>query len=231
MVNNQKGIPIKDGDQFVFYSNPFLFLRQAAKGLIKDAKQAATQNDRQTEANHSLGAIALLLLSAEALINRVYEDFIKSKLPRKIYEEITDKWSFTMKWYFSPFLWGSGGPDKTFKIDEEPWQSFSELKKIRDYFAHPKPLQYPLKVLDAAKKTVDFPAGDIPRWPQTQIPRDLHHLRASDAQKALDTLTRMIDKLDSLMDGVIKKEDWYLTEKMTKAEGFVAKENEDRNEI
>src|SRR5574341_89282 len=163
MADNQKGIPIKDGDQFVLYSNPFRFLRLAAEGLIEDAKQAATKNDKQTENNHSLGAIGLLLLCAEALINRVYEEFIKSKFPKRVYEEIIEKWSFTMKWYFSPFLWGSGGPDKTFKVDEEPWQSFSELKKIRDFFAHPKPLQLPLMVSDAAKKTVDFQEGDIPR--------------------------------------------------------------------
>lgn len=212
-IDNQKGIPIKNGDQLVLHSNPFRFLYLAAEGLINDAKQAATQNDRQTEANHSLGAIGLLLQFAEALINRVYEEFIKSKLPKRIYEEILDRWSFTMKWYFAPSLWGSERTEKTFKVDEEPWQSFSELKKIRNYFAHLKPLQYPHTVLNAKEKTI---AGDIPRWSQTKIPKDLNHFRASDAQKVLDIITRMIDKLDSFMDGVIKKEDWYLTEKYEK---------------
>jgi len=218
MLNNQKGIPIKDGDLFILYSNPFRFLYLAAESLIKDATQAATKNDRETEVNHSIGAIVLLLLSTEALINRVYEGFIRSKFPKWVNEEISDKWSFTMKWYFAPLLFEFRDNAKTFEVDKEPWQSFSELKKIRDYFAHPKPLSYPLTILNAEKKIMDFTEGDIPRWPQTKIPKDLNHLRVSDGQKVLETIKQMIDKLDSFMGGIIRKDNWFLTEQMHKDE-------------
>ena len=198
------------------YSNPFRFLYLAADSLIKDAKQAATKDDREAEVNHSIGAIVLLLLSTEGLINRVYEEFIRSKFPSWVNEEMMDKWSFTMKWYFAPLLFEFNDNAKTFEVDKEPWQSFSELKKIRDYFAHPKPISHPLTISNAEKKLVDFTKGDIPRWPQTKIPKDLHHLNFSDAQKVLETIKQMIDKLDSFMGGIIRKDNWYLAEQMRK---------------
>ena len=218
MLNNQKGIPIKDGDLFILYSNPFRFLYIAAESLIEDAKQAATKNNQQAEVNHSIGAIVLLLLSIEALINRVYEEFIKSKFPKLVNEEIKDKWSLTIKWYFAPLFFEFRDNATTFEVDKEPWQSFSELKKIRDYFAHPKPLSYPLTISNAEKKLMDYTEDDIPRWLQTKIPKDLNHLRVADAQKVLETIKQMIDKLDSFMGGIIKKDDWYLTEQIRKDE-------------
>lgn len=216
MINFQKGIPIKDGDSFILDTNPFRFLYLAAESLIKDAEQAVTKNERQIEVNHSIGVIVVLLLSTEALINRVYECFLRSKFPRQIYEEIMGKWSLTMKWYFAPLIYKSGGNNKTFDVKKEPWQSFSELKKIRDYFAHPKPAQFPFTVLDAKKKILDVNEGVIPRWPQTTIPKDLNHFRWNDAQTVLEIINKMIDKLDSFMGGTIKKDDWYLTEQMSK---------------
>jgi len=218
MLNLQRGIPIKDGDSFILDTNPFRFLYLAAESLIKDAEQAATKNEHQVEVNHSIGAIVVLLLSTEALINRVYECFLRSKFPRRIYEEIMGKWSLTMKWYFAPLLFKYRGNNKTFDVNKEPWQSFSELKKIRDYFAHPKPAQFPFTVLDAKKKILDVTGGDIPRWPQTRIPKDLNHLRGTDAQRVLEIINQMIDKLDSFMGGIIKKNNWYLTEQMSKYE-------------
>ena len=205
---------IKDGELLTLHSNPFRFLYLTAKRCICKAEQSKLKSDKESECNYSMAAIILLLLSSEALINRIYEKFIKSKLPKTIYREIVDRWSPIVKWYFAPLLFDHKR-GRTFEVDREPWQSFSELKKIRDYFAHPKPLRYPLTVLNAREKAVDF-AQEVPRWAQTKIPKDLHHFRVSDAKKTLEIINQMIDQLDSFMGGIVKKDDWYLQEELKK---------------
>jgi len=207
---------IKDGDLLILHSNPFRFLYLTAKSYIQKAEQAKLKNDKESERDYSMAAIILLTLSVEALINRIYEELIRDNLPNRIYREIMDKWSPTMKWYFAPLLFGQS-PDKTFKIDREPWQSFFELKKVRDYIAHLKPLKYIMVVKDAKEKIFDF-HGDIPKWRQTKIPKDLNHFQTTDAKRVLDIIDQTIEKIDFLMQGKIKRNKWYLTEKIEKKE-------------
>jgi len=217
MPEDQEKMYVQDGDLFTLYSNPFRFLYFSAKDLILNARQAKEKNDIEVENSYSIGAISLLLLSTEAFINRVYDGFLKDKFPQRINDEIESKWSITMKWYFAPLLFGSG--NKTFDFDKEPWQSFSELKSIRDYFAHPKTQKLPIAISSAQQKTFDFVKGEIPRWPQTRVAKDLHHMKVEDAEKIFQIINKMIDDLDSFMGGVIKKDNWYVSEHLVKSAG------------
>ncbi len=213
-MNDQNAFLIRDGEELVLSTNPFKFVYEDALFFQKAAENAT---DRNLEVRYARNAVLLFVIGMEALINRVFHYFIKDDFPAFVKEKICDL-PLDMKWYMAS-LWCSDDPKAlTYEADKEPFQSFRELIKIRNSYVHPFPQKWDLYVKMAQQKTVDYVDPNPLHWPQTKIPKDLHHFSKKSALKAKEVVDDMVNLLDGFLGGRIKRDDWWLTEIIDKHE-------------
>jgi len=184
----------------------YLHFRDAQK-----FQELASEEETKLESFYSRHAILSTIFAAEALINKIYDDFY-------LYDyalDIFDKMSIKEKWIIAPLVCGLKKPvSKKFNISQEPFQSFAEIIKIRNWYVHPKPDNYV-----PAQKTSDTISligenKNIPwvdtfkgkSWSQTHFPKNPFELNAKHADKATSILIEMIDELLVIFKGVFNKE-------------------------
>jgi len=175
---------------------------------------------------YSRHAILSAVFASEALINRVLNDFY---LPGEGAKSI-ERLNAPEKWYTAPLLCGeTKASDNTFDSSKQPFQSFVELNKIRNWLVHPKMGSYieatkdPKSSITLMSRGIEIPwvetlKSDV--WPITQIPLNPFELDESHAVTALEILDAMVNELKSLMTDTVT-DDWLyeiqLKEKVTKA--------------
>lgn len=169
------------------------------------------------------------VFACEALINRIYDDFYLPDSGKKIIE----KTNLFDKWFCAPIVCGiNKPPGMLFEINEEPFQSFKELIKIRNWLLHPKPgLYFPAfasgYILVDEDKNEVIPWVDVlkgERWPQTQIPVNPFELSSSDSAKILEIVDELITKLLSVFEEVID-------EKWLNSIGFIDKRMKEKQTL
>lgn len=163
-------------------------------------------------------SIISIVFTFEALINRVLFEFclFKSNI------ESFDKLSLPEKWLTVPLVCGKDKPiGKTFDTSCEPFQSFFELVKIRNWFVHPKPTNFipaektpwTIHIEDLNKEVpwVETKKGDF--WPHTRIPKNPFDLNENHSKKAINNFEAMKKKLLILFNGIFDEE-WLWTIKL-----------------
>ncbi|KPL00650.1 MAG: hypothetical protein AMJ91_03900 [candidate division Zixibacteria bacterium SM23_73_3] len=211
-MNEPSGFRIEDGERLVLSTNPFRFQYRDAV-FFQEAAEKAVKTP--LEPCYARNSVLLFVLAMEALINRVLDRHIRMDFPAFLREKFLDL-PLDMKWYMAP-LWCSGDTKpSTYEIDKEPFQSFRELIKIRNWYVHAKPERKPMKVISAQRGIVDYTDLNNLTWPQTKIPKDLNPFDKKCASKAKQVVDEMISLLDQFLGGKIKKDDWWLTETIDK---------------
>jgi len=179
-----------------------------------DAKKLAEWADNEQSKLRSLyarHAILSMVFASEALVNRVLADFYP---PVAGFESI-EKLSTRDKWYVAPLVCGKETPSgQTFDPSTEPFQSFSELIKIRNWLAHPKCGQFIDAAADGSTITVMKTGKEVPWvdtlkggiWPHTQIPMNPFELTGDHARKAIEVLDNMVKNLQDFLSEAITEE-------------------------
>lgn len=174
-------------------------------------------------------AILSTVFASEALINRILNDFSILKSGEKTIEKLT----IVDKWCLAPLICRTANQEiKTFDASEEPLQSFSELIKIRNWLAHPKPGEYIYATTDGVSTIILDTDAEVPwvetikgkTWPQTKIPFNPFELTSGHAEKALKIFDSMLNKLKEFLSDKIN-ETW-LSEI-----NFVSKDKSDAQKI
>lgn len=159
-------------------------------------------------------AIISIVFASEALINRIFNDFYLPDDGKKVIE----KSSLLDKWFMAPLLCGKNEPPGIkHSFSKEPFQSFKELIKIRNWLLHPKPgLFMPAfssgfildRETNIAIPWVDVLKGD--KWPQTKIPLNPFEISSVDSLKAINILDELIKWLLNCFNGTID-ENWLFS--------------------
>lgn len=208
---------IAKGDKFNYIANPFKIHYEDANNYFETSELHKRNGHQELEARSSRLSILLYVLALEALINRILDRFCISALPNFLKDEKI--YSLKSKFYLAPVLCGC---KERFKVDREPFQSFSEFVEIRNSYVHGKISIRKTKIVSSEKtqngRTVHILDDKFPEnlWSHTQIPKDFYIMKYEDALKAKDMAKAMIDELDRIFDGKIKKNNWYLSEEMKK---------------
>ena len=177
-----------------------------------DARHLAEMAEKETSKLKSLyarHAIISTVFASEAFINRVFDNFY---IPGG-YERIERSTPLEEKWILAPLVCRTD-PVGTFDRSTQPFQSFSELVKIRNWFAHPKPgnffpasLEQNSTITTEDGKEVPWISvlpGDI--WENTRMPRNPFHLTGEHARTAIKTLQGMVAVLASFLPGKVTAE-------------------------
>ena len=177
-----------------------------AKKLLERAKEAEQEHSPLCSL-HARHSIISTVFASEALINRVIFEFAVEK---DIFESL-EKLSIQDKWFISSLLCRDKDWDVvTFDKGNEPFQSFNELIKIRNWLLHPKVEVYIAATCDHSStvgiegKEESYPWMETLKsnvWPQTKFPKNPFELSSYHAQTALSILDAMISKLKSFLRG------------------------------
>ncbi|MBU1862364.1 MAG: hypothetical protein KKH94_01715 [Candidatus Omnitrophica bacterium] len=161
---------------------------------------------------HARHAILSAVFTCESLINLVLADFY---IPKSGSDSI-ERLSLYDKWIIAPLICTNNQRMTTFDKSADPFQSFAELIKIRNWLVHPKPDTYVDGALDEDSTITDIEAKteytwvDIIKgkiWPQTKIPVNPFELCSKHADKAICIAKAMEIKLKELMPNQIT-DDW-----------------------
>ncbi len=183
-----------------------------------DARKFAEMAEKEQSKLKSLyarHAILSVVFASEALINRVLAEF---STPTSI-RDILEKLSITDKWRIAARVCAKHPhKPKAFDNSAEPFQSFAELIRVRNWLVHPKVEQFIEAKHTPGETITDIDTGDqFPwvdtlegqRWPQTKIPKNPFELTASHARKVIEILETMVKKLQQYLGGLMT-EDWLM---------------------
>ena len=205
----EKYLNMKNQENFHEVEFSFLYMHYNDAKKFNELAKEENSKLKSFYARHSIISVVFAL---ESLINRVLFEFCLFK--KNI--DTFDKLSLPEKWLTAPLVCGKDRPiGKTFDSSSEPFQSFSELVKIRNWFAHPKSKDFipatktpwTIHIVDLDKEVpwIETKKGD--NWPQTKIPKNPFDLTEIHSQKALDIFKSMKEELLVLFEGVLS-EDW-----------------------
>lgn len=152
-------------------------------------------------------SIISVVFAAEALINRVLAEFSVDQQVSGILERN----GIIEKWCMAPMVCGDRSKDvRPFDRGSEPFQSFQELIRIRNWLAHPKVDMYLEASLDTKSSVRDSESGEEypwlemlrgKVWAQTEIPKNPFEVRSEHANAAIRVLDQMIEALSEKLDG------------------------------
>jgi len=183
----------------------------------KDADQflsLAKKENTKLKSFYARHALLSSVFASEALINRVYEEFYCAGSEERCLKTI-EKLSIQEKWMLAPLTCGKGKPPgEIFKQDEEPFQSFNELVKIRNNLVHPKPGVFVDTEEDGKIEWIDGPTVPNFRavpgtnfYPQTRIPKNPFEFNEEHAEKSIKILEDMVNILLGFFKDVFN-ENW-----------------------
>ncbi len=150
-------------------------------------------------------AIISVVFASEALINRVLAEFAADPKVAEILEKAT----ILDKWYLAPILCSGNVKPESFDVGAEPYQSFKELIKIRNWLAHPQVETF-LKAEVDPRSSISVATGEEypwlemlkgEQWPQTEFPKNPFEVSYSHADAALKILDAMIEALSERLSG------------------------------
>lgn len=189
--------------------NFFYMYYNDAKKLVELAKKERSK----LKSFYARHAILSVVFASEAIINRVLDEFFLPVSGKDLLERLSPR----EKWYVAPLMCGKENPaGKTYDTSKEPFQSFSELVKIRNWLVHPKADEFvDASTNDGSTITIIKTEQEIPWvdtikgriWPHMRIPVNPFELTAKHAQKALEVLDAMIKELKDLLKDIIT-DDW-----------------------
>lgn len=199
---------------------------------LRDAKKLnefAEQEKSILKSLYARHSIISSVFASEALINRFHSEFYIPSSGKNFWE----KASLFEKWYMVPMVCGLDKPPGiTFQIDREPFQSFRELIKIRNWLLHPKPGNYfpafangTIQIKGENPETVpwvDVLKGN--KWPQTKIPINPFELSSADSKKVLNILIQLISKLFKTFKGIV-------TESWLNSVGFIDIRKDEKRQL
>ncbi|MDA2918475.1 hypothetical protein MYX76_03090 [Desulfobacterota bacterium AH_259_B03_O07] len=200
---------------FKSYINSFHYLYQDAEYFHKIAKDKSLSG-KLDRVRFSRNAILLYVLSLEALVNRAIDFFLSGKA-RDIILEREDRFSITDKWLILPILINKDD-ESTFDTSRYPWSHFNELAKIRNDFVHPKHdrVAFYKAVSNKTHDCLDY--NEVPKdsdiketdivYRNTRIPKDPYCLLPHHTDTVKKIVDDIIDNLDKLLEGKIKKDNW-----------------------
>ncbi len=180
-----------------------------------DAEQLvewAEAEDSKLKSLYARHALLAVVFASEALVNRLLSRVALSKLAA----EGVEKLGIREKWSLIPFL-VTGRPEDYGWLDvsREPFQSFIELIKIRNWLAHPKSGEYVAAVHDELSSIsllenwnsdqetvkiipwIETLKGGV--WKQTKIPLNPFEWTGQHARSALGTLDSIIEELKKVL--------------------------------
>jgi hypothetical protein len=112
----------------------FYMLMYAVAKEHRDLAKKATGKDRNLEIKGSMISILFSFTCLEAYINAIGKDRLESEWQKYEGNPIEAKWKGVSNWLATK---KQGKPWSVFNDDKDPFESFLELKKIReDYLVH-----------------------------------------------------------------------------------------------
>ena len=105
----------------------------------KSVKKLLAQSHMEQGIHYHLG-IVQITLAIEALLSRLYLEFIFSKLPNSVRDNL-ERHPAESRWYLAPMLIQilRGKEPKLFDKGKMPFQGLAELIKYRNAAVHPPP--------------------------------------------------------------------------------------------
>jgi len=196
--------------------NSFAFLYHDATKLLELAKDPKlTAPDKSVILCRT--ALLLYIISLEGLINYALAYFSPENL-RKFILDREEKLGIREKWELLPMML----KNETFDFSKYPWSHFSELITIRNDYVHPKHNRKAYYKAEKSKKWKALLINEIPRdsnikekdvvYRQTRIPKAVTAIQTEHVETVKTVVDDMIEELNKLLDGRIKKEGWFKTE-------------------
>lgn len=196
----------------------------------------AEAEDSKLKSLYARHAVLAVVFASEALANRLL-----SRLPlSKVAAGGVEKLGIREKWSLIPFLM-TGKPEtrEWFDTSREPFQSFGELVKIRNWLAHPKSGEYVAAIHDeraTIRLLEDFDSDletgrSIPwietlkgdAWKQTEIPLNPFEWTGQHARSAIKALDSVVAELKKAI-GNLLTDDWlWEIDLKSKVDGTVSK--------
>ena len=160
--------------------------------------ESAEKEQSKLKSVYARHSILSAVFASEAFINRIFDDFY---VPGG-YKLIERKMPLEEKWMLAP-LTCRPDPDGTYDRSAQPFQSFSELIKIRNWFAHPKSDNFFPASLDSNSTITTENDEEIPWisvlpgsiWDMTQFPKNPFHLNEDHARTAIHIVDEMVSTL------------------------------------
>ena len=213
------------------FVNSFNYLVEDADSLLELSKSKAyKRNFFKTKLCRT--AIVLYVLSLEGLINRALGYFLPKQF-RDFVLEREEKFSFLDKWEMLPILHIGNSPINLDK-SKYPWGHLKELFRIRNDFVHPKHDRTVFYRIDSMKQFHSIKVGEIPNdlffensagekikveekhllYPMTKLPKDPYTLLPEHVEKIKQVVEDVVNEMDKLLKGKIKKDNWHRSDQM-----------------
>lgn len=176
--------------------NHFALLKYDADHLVDLARNQPNDFNNTVLAR---SAILLYIVSLEALINRVIEDFWPTGPGVEPKNEVL-MWSTVDKWSKVP----KAICGKTFEVGGRPFQYLKPLFQVRNDYVHAKPdtfeLVWEYRPNAGADEIPVAPAKEHPKYAQIDLLGDPHEWIAVDAVRIKTITEELIDGLRRLLD-------------------------------
>jgi len=183
--------------------------------------------DRWSETCLSRSCIVACIFFLESITNCVLRDFavteplhLPSKLRKKTGLHIKDLGHLPLKErvFLTPYLCSAGKQAfsrEYFDRGSREFQQMEELIKIRDSFAHSRPIKRRLNITSSGER--EYVLDDMFKenfWPLTQIPKDIFIIEYSHAVLAKKIVDWVIDQIDQFLDGKLVQNNWMNSEQI-----------------
>jgi hypothetical protein len=169
----------------------------------------------------SRSSLILYIVSLEALINRVFDEFLPEP-QRTFFIDKEEKFSIEDKFYILPLILLED-EKRTIDKGSYPWSHFIELIKIRNEFLHPKHKR--IAYYQPKPKGVMEPLNyrEIPKasnikeneivYRQTRLPRDPYGIKPENIDQVKKIVDDIVSELNKLMGGKLDNA-WLHGDKM-----------------
>jgi len=187
----------------------FFYLHYNDAGHFVEQAKEEKSKLRSFYARH---AILSFVFSIEAMINKIINDFYILPTGRDSFQKL----SLKERVFAAPLVCGRDKPiGKTLDQSKEPFQSFSELVDIRNWFVHPRRGNF----IDARREfgditttsgeNVPWVETDFSKvWPHTRIPVNPFELEWKHANQALKIIDGLITEMKGLFNGLLTQK-WF----------------------
>ena len=194
---------------------------RSVKGLL-------AQPSMEPGIHYHLG-IVQITLAIEALLSRLYLEFVFSELPSTVRDSI-ERHPAESRWYLAPMLIQTlrGKPPKFFDKGKMPFQGLAELIKYRNAAAHPPPDFKVTGKIERPFVSNGDPNDHLPRrtfsdrkeWPVLRIHMHPEYVAREELERAYNLFLSLISELEKLTDRLVTLE--WATARTFRITAFVA---------
>jgi len=197
--------------EFESFLNHVTFYNESVKKLLDEPRL-------EPGIHYHLG-ILQIAISIEALLSRLYLEFIFPNLPKTAQDNL-ERLSAESRWYLAPILIQvlRGKTPKFFDRGRMPFQGLSELIKFRNAAAHPTPGFKVTGKMERPLISDGDPGSHFPRrtfwdrqeWPILRIHKHPECVSWEELYRAYDLFLALISELNNLTDNLVTLE-WATT--------------------